>query len=245
MMKKLIFIFLIFTFSSKLLLSQSILVSKNSAINLPNYDDAWIHFGFLIGAHSSYYRLNYSENYASQSFSELHSIVPLSKPGFKLGFVSDINIIYPFDLRTLLQVSFYEFSLDYNYINGDVFSDTRAATFVELPILIKYKSQRRRNSRVYIISGLKPGIEVGAKNKDEAGEDILGLKAFELSFELGFGADFFFELFKLSPEIRYSRGLLNMLKKSNDGLSNIYSDPIEKIMPHNLSIFFTFEGGPN
>ena len=98
-MKKLIFIFLIFTFSSKLLLSQSILVSKNSAINLPNYDDAWIHFGFLMGLHSSYYRLTYSEKYSSSSFSELHSIVPISKPGFKLGFVSDINLIYPFDLR--------------------------------------------------------------------------------------------------------------------------------------------------
>ena len=82
-MKKLIFIFLIFTFSSKLLLSQSILVSKNSAINLPNYDDAWIHFGFLIGAHSSYYRLNYSEKY----------IVDKSPLNFKwTGF---IRMIFP------------------------------------------------------------------------------------------------------------------------------------------------------
>ena len=157
----------------------------------------------------------------------------------------DINIIYPFDLRTLLQVSFYEFSLEYKYLNGDVFSDTRAATLVELPILVKYKSQRRKNLRMYIISGLKPGIEVGAKNKDEAGKDILGLKAYDISFELGFGADIFFELFKLSPEIRYSRGLINMIKKSENGVPNIYSDPIEKIIPHNLSIFFTFEGGPN
>ena len=244
-MKKFIFIILIIFCTSKNLHSQNILYSKNSAINLPNYDDAWIHFGFLMGLHSSYYRLTYSEKYSSSSFSELHSIVPISKPGFKLGFISDINLIYPFDLRTLLQVSFYEFSLDYKYTNGDIFSDTRAATLVELPILIKYKSQRRKNLRMYIIGGLKPGIEVGAKNKDEAGEDILGLKGFELSFELGFGADCFFELFKLSPEIRYSSGLINMLKKSSDGSSNIYSDPIEKIIPHNLSIFFTFEGGPN
>ena len=36
-----------------------------------------------------------------------------------------------------------------------------------------------------------------------------------------------------------------MIKKSENGAPNIYSDPIEKIIPHNLSIFFTFEGGPN
>ena len=209
MKNNLIVLLFILIFSGNLK-SQNILMSKNSAINLPNYDEAWIHFGFLIGLHSSYYR-----------------------------------IIYPFDLRTLLQVSFYEFSLEYKYLSGDVFSDTRAATLVELPILVKYKSQRRKNLRMYIISGLKPGIEVGAKNKDEAGKDILGLKAYDISFELGFGADIFFELFKLSPEIRYSRGLINMIKKSENGVPNIYSDPIEKIIPHNLSIFFTFEGGPN
>ena len=244
MKNNLIVLLFILIFSGNLK-SQNILMSKNSAINLPNYDEAWIHFGFLIGLHSSYYRINYSEKYASPEFSDLHSIVPLSKPGFKLGFISDINIIYPFDLRTLLQVSFYEFSLEYKYLSGDVFSDTRAATLVELPILVKYKSQRRKNLRMYIISGFKPGIEVGAKNKDEAGKDILGLKAYDISFELGFGADIFFELFKLSPEIRYSRGLINMIKKSENGVTNIYSDPIEKIIPHNLSIFFTFEGGPN
>ena len=244
-MKKFTFTLLMIVFSSKILISQNILTPRNSSINLPNYDDAWIHYGFLIGLHSSYYRINYSEMYTSSSFSDLHSIVPLSKPGFKLGFVSDINLIYPFDLRTLIQVSFYEFSLDYKYINGDTYSDTTAATLVELPILIKYKSQRRRNLRLYIIGGLKPGIEVGAKNKDEAGQDILGLRAFELSLDLGFGGDFFFELFKLSPEIRYSRGLINMLKKSNDGLPNNFADPLAKIIPHNLSIFFTFEGGPN
>ena len=90
--------------------------------------------------------------------------------------------------RFLFSVQFY--SLDYKYLNGDVFSDTRAATLVELPILIKYKSQRRKNLRMYIISGLKPGIEVGAKNKDEAGKDILGLKAYDISFELGFRRKF-------------------------------------------------------
>ena len=65
---------------------------------------------------------------------------------------------------------------------------------------------------MYMLGGLKPSLEIGAKNKDEAGKDILNLKSFDLSLEIGFGSDIFFQLFKLSPEIRYSRGLINLLK---------------------------------
>ena len=48
------------------------------------------------------------------------------------------------------------------------------------------------------------------------GGNCLNLKSFDLSLEIGFGSDIFFQLFKLSPEIRYSRGLINLLK-NNDG----------------------------
>ena len=92
-----------------------------------------------------------------------------------------------------------------------------------------------------MIAGIKPSLEIGAKNKDAAGKDILGLRAFDFSLEIGFGSDIFFPLFKLSPEIRYSRGLRNMIKNK---VINEYNLPIDKIIVHNISIFFTFEGGP-
>ena len=44
---------------------------------------------------------------------------------------------------------------------------------------------------MFIIAGLKPSLEIGAKNKDEAGKDILDLRSFDVSFELGFGSDIF------------------------------------------------------
>ena len=215
--------------------------SQSSTFNLSGYDDTKVHYGFLLGAHSSYYRLEYSSVFSSSNYSNLHSILPDVSPGFKLGFISDFSIYYPFDLRTLLQVSFQEFKVDYLYDDGTVFSDVRPATFLESPILIKYKSKRRKNSRMFIIGGIKPSLEIGAKNKDEAGKDILELRAFDVSLEIGFGADLFFPLFKLSPEIRYSRGLFNMI---NDTSRNEYNLPIDNMIVHNISFFFTFEGGP-
>ncbi len=234
-MKK-IFLFFILT-----ILNSDFIFSQTNRINLSGYDDVNTHFGFLLGLHSSYYRLDYSKDFSSLDFESLHSIHSKSMPGFKLGFISDFNLYYPFDIRTLLQVSFSEFRMDYYYIDGSVFSDTRPSTFLESPVLIKYKSKRRKNHRMFIIAGFKPSLEIGAKNKDEAGKDILDLKSFDISFELGFGSDIFFQLFKLSPEIRYSRGLRNILNKKN---INEYNLPIDKIIVHNISFFFTFEGGP-
>ena len=129
-----------------------------------------------------YRKANLVNNFIDSNYNNLHSIIPSSKPGFKLGFISDFNLIYPFDLRTLLQVGFYEFNMDYLYTDGTIFSDTRSATLLEFPLLIKYKSKRRGNHRMYMLGGLKPSLEIGAKNKDEAGKDILDLKSFDSSF---------------------------------------------------------------
>ena len=231
----------IFLFSIIFILNGHFIFSQSSRINLSGYDDVNTHFGFLLGLHSSYYRFDYSKDFSSSDLQNLHSIHSKTMPGFKLGFISDFNLYYPFDVRTLLQVSFSEFRMDYYYIDGSVFTDTRPSTFLESPVLIKYKSKRRKNHRMFIIAGFKPSLEIGAKNKDEAGKDILDLKSFDISFELGFGSDIFFQLFKLSPEIRYSRGLRNVLNKKN---INEYNLPINKIIVHNISFFLTFEGGP-
>ena len=177
----------IFLFFVVLILHSNFIFSQSTRINLGGYDDVKTHFGFLLGLHSSYYRFNYSADYTSPDFSDLHSIHSTSLPGFKLGFISDFSLYYPFDLRTLLQVSFSEFRMDYYYLDGSVFSDIRPSTFLESPILLKYKSKRRKNHRMFIIAGLKPSLEIGAKNKDEAGKDILDLRSFDVSFELSFG----------------------------------------------------------
>ena len=84
-----------FSYSSK---------SQSNTINLGNYDDNRIHYGFLLGLHSSYYRMYYSNNFIDSNYSNLHSIIPSSKPGFKLGFISDFNLIYPFDQTQNLNV---------------------------------------------------------------------------------------------------------------------------------------------
>ena len=54
---------------------------------------------------------------------------------------------------------------------------------------------------MYMIGGVKPGIEAsGKKDKTKAELEIKGTN---LSLEAGFGFDLYYPLFKFSPEIRF------------------------------------------
>ncbi len=57
------------------------------------------------------------------------------------------------------------------------------------------------------------------------------------SIDIGFGIDVYFAFFKLSPEIKYSYGLKNMLKDQN----NEYNNLISNLATRAILISLTFE----
>ena len=207
-------------------------------INLPIYDDNKIHYGFLIGGHSSRYRIEYSDAFATQQFDSLHSIVPGNLGGFKLGFVINFLLYQYLDFRILPTVAFYQNDLTYRFTDGTSIRELRDPTFVEVPLLFKYKSVRRGNTRMYLLGGITPSIR--AAGAGEADELKLLIKNTNLSLDIGVGFDLYQELFKFSPELRYSYGLVNVLQDEK----NIFSEGLRRITTHNITFYITFEGGP-
>lgn len=211
----------------------------NKTENLPNYDNRWLHYGFLIGIHSSSLRMQYSDAFVSDELDSLHSIMAPNSFGFSLGLIANVRLADYLDLRLLPEVVFYENRMEYNTVSG---AQTRIdrqlieSTFVEFPILLKYKSVRRGNSRMYLVGGIEPGIEATGK-KDEAEGEKLSIKGSNLSLQLGFGMDIYFPLFKFSPEIRFSRGLVNALSSE----SNRYSQPIDRLVTNTVTLYLLFE----
>lgn len=210
-------------------------------INLPNYDEQWLHYGFLIGIHNSTYQINYSDSFVSPGMDSVHSIVPNGMPGFKLGFIANVHVFQYLDLRALVQVGFYEYQVNYNYTDNTTFTEFRDATMVEFPLLLKYKSVRRGNIGMYMVGGINPAFEASARGEDEEDRERLQTRNFNLALEIGFGFDLYFPLFKFSPELRYSYGLINGLEPQVNPLS----EGLRRLVPHNLGIFITFEGGPS
>lgn len=213
---------------------------RNTKDNLPNYDNRWLHYGFSIGIHSSGYRMKYADNFPSPAFDSLHSVMPQNSFGFSLGLIANFRLADFLDLRITPEVVFYENRVDYNYIqNGQSLIDEQLVetTFVEFPVLFKYKSVRRGNTRMYLIGGIEPGIEATGKKEEQDDSDKLLVNGTNLTLQAGFGLDVYFPLFKFAPEIRFSRGLLNMKNERE----NPYGAPIQSLATNTVTLYLLFE----
>ncbi len=204
--------------------------------NLPFSDAKWLHYGFSIGLHTSSFQLKYSDKFTSREMDSVHSIMPANAFGFSLGFITDFRLEEQFNVRVLPKVSFYEFPVDFNYTDGTTNKQLIEATYVEIPILLKYKSERHKNFRVYFVGGAAPGLEVSGKKRKEQSDNRLITKDFNINVEAGFGVDMYFPLFKFSPEIRFSKGLLNLLKEDEYG----FSDGIESLKMNVVTLYLQF-----
>ncbi len=205
--------------------------------NNPYYDEKRnVSYGFIIGLHTAAYEIKYSDVFVT-GMDSLFSVEPDWRPGFALGFLVNYRAHEFLDLRIMPQVAFYENILTYRYTDETSRQELVESTVVELPVLVKYKSMRRGNIRMYMVGGLKPGIEASGQRNVENVTDRLEITSFNLNVDAGIGFDLYFPLFKFSPEIRFSRGLLNQL----DNTTNPYGRPLKSVTTNTISFNMIFQ----
>ena len=204
-------------------------------INLQGYDERWLHYGFTIGLNSTRFKIAQSSAFLNAIGDSVVSVQSKNNPGFSLGFVMNLRINPNWDLRLLPTVAFYDRTINYIFKNT-VSSQSTQSTFIELPLLVKYKSQRRKNSRMYVVGGIKPCIEAGAKKREKKSSE-LRTNSLDLCIDYGFGFDIYYQLFIFSPEIRISQGLPNML--IND--PNSFSRSLNRLTTHTVTLYLHFE----
>lgn len=206
--------------------------------NNPNYDERKLTYGFLIGLHTTAYQVKYADRFVTQNFDTVYSVEPNWSPGFSLGFIVNYRLTDLLDLRITPKVAFYEHTLRYRYTDDTPTEEKLVeTTMVELPILLKYKSERRGNIRMYMVGGVKPGLEASGKKDMENTATSLGIKGMNLSLEAGFGFDLYYPLFKFSPEIRFSRGIVNILENT----TNQYGQPLERVNTNTVTLYLLFQ----
>lgn len=211
---------------------------RQVAMNNPNYDDRFLSYGFLIGIHTSAYQLKYSDEFVDRSLDSVYSITPKWSAGFSLGFIVNMRVSDLLDLRATPKVAFYEHSLEYQRLDEPIIEELVETTIVELPILLKFKSERRGNTRMYFVGGIKPGFEASGKNDVESiGDDNLMVKEFNTSLDVGFGLDIYYPLFKFSPEVRFSKGITNILGSEN----NEFSAGIDRLNTNTVTLYLLFQ----
>jgi len=205
--------------------------------NNPNYDDRKLTYGFLIGLLTTNYQIEYSDKFITSDFDTLHSVIPDWRPGFSLGFIVNYRISEFVDLRLTPEVAFYEHKLKYLFTDGTFVEELVETTMVEFPLLLKYKSMRRGNIRMYMIGGIKPGIEASGKKAIKNTQTSLEVKNLNLNLEAGLGFDLYFPLFKFSPEIRFSRGIIDVL----DNTENKFGQPLRRLNTNTVTVYLLFQ----
>jgi hypothetical protein len=205
--------------------------------NNPEFDNRKISYGFMIGLHTSAYQLKYSDQFVTQNFDTVHSVQAAFSAGFSLGFLVNLRLNEVLDFRIMPKAGFYNHRLTYYYTDNTTKQQLVETTMVELPILLKYKSMRRGNVRMYMVGGITPGIEASGKNDVQSTTANLDIRTTNLSIDAGFGFDFYFPLFKFSQEIRFSHGIPNMLGSS----PSAFSAPLKSLTTNTIGVYFIFQ----
>jgi hypothetical protein len=204
--------------------------------HLEYYDDKPIHYGILFGVPFTHFKIQHSDDFLSQDSSFL--IQSPVQGAFRMGFIVNAFLSDRFDVRTTPSVSLYNRSVKFSYPGGVDKSESRESTWIEVPLLLKYKSERRVNSRMYLVAGVTLGIETNVKrNRTGGAAGKLDTKTSDFSIDYGVGYEQFFEYFKFAPELRFSHGIPNVFVAGKSP----QRAGISRLTTHTVTLFLNFE----
>jgi len=223
--------FLFFLFIINISFSQ-----EEKPLNNPIYDNQIYHFGFTLGVSQTKFQIGYSDVFANQNV--FKKILSKYDPGFNVGIIIDLRIWENINLRLTPSFNFLDQKLYYikNNVEEIQPSNNTGVSNFEIPIYLKYRSDRINNGRVYLLAGGNFTLDMGRSEKLQETDNLI-FKKTNYSIDIGFGIDFYFAYFKFSPEIKYSYGLRNMLVHQY----NEYSNMINHVYTRALLVSLTFE----
>ena len=211
--------------------------------NLPNFDLRRFHFGFLLSYNTSDFFMTLKP---SAPFADSVLVIDhMKQPGFNLGIVASLNMTNNLSLRFLPTLAFEDRILKYSFRKPDGkvanFQKPIESTYLEFPLLLKFRSDRINNFAVYVIGGGKFGIDMASQRDvdNSIDEDIVvKLDKYDYGVEVGGGIDMFLPYFKFGIELKTGIGFPNVLV--DDGTR--FSTPIQSLRTKTYVLTFTFEG---
>jgi hypothetical protein len=212
--------------------------------NFSWYDDKLLHFGFSIGFNTMDF--NITPALASPQNDSLYPEVAFLNPGINIQIVTDLLITEHMDLRFLPGVSFGQRNVRF-YKNQVLENDNQKleSSFLEFPLLVKYKGNRLNNVRPYLIAGLNYRYDLAGKKAYESDPnkppEYLRLNRSDIYYEVGPGLDVYLPFFKLSVELKVSTGMRDVLVHDYTATDPRYPRAIEKMKSQIWLISFHFE----
>lgn len=190
------------------------------------------------------------------------------KPGFTVGIITSLRLYPWLDMRFLPGMSFGERVISYPFYDKGLSTSTPGvvpttsgetsvpkkeekepysyvakSTYIDLPLLFKFKAQRAVNFRPYIVAGGTCRIDLETRDDEE---DLIKMNNLSYYADIGIGFDSFLQFFKFSAELRYSYGFNNVLSEvpkpsTENKFDPQYMYPLKTLRPQVISLIFYFE----
>ena len=237
---------------------------------LPNFDKRTLHFGYYLGINSNSFKVSYWDQTGQDPNSpvlptpsqDMFVSVDASL-GFNIGFVIDYRLHKNINLRfepglmsNSKTITFIDPNL-YDDAGGEIYPNSTtdpvrevAGTYLHLPLLLKFSTNRLNNIRPYIIGGVSYDYNFSSNEKN--GEDNFNqefrMTSNNFMYEVGFGVDFYMYFFKFTPSIRGIFAINNELVGDdnpnyplNPNYSSPWTGPVDFLGTRGLFLNLTFE----
>ncbi len=219
-MKKIIYL-IVFIFAAQAVNAQLFKkdkVEKDGNAGKGNIDNRRLSWGYYIGVNTLDFDFDYLE--------DERDIQVIKKFGFNIGLMGNLKINEYLDVRTEPGLVINSRELNFsqtNFIDVDDVSPSDfirnvESTYIYLPLTLKFSTKRLNNFKPFVLGGASAIFNLSS-NQDNLDDNSTGqFRTINtlLSYELGFGIDFYLEWFKFTPSIRGVFGIGDELVRDRD-----------------------------
>ena len=217
---------------------------KEKIINLPNFDNKVLHYGYFLGTNQYDFKFEYIDTYYTELM--YNDISVNQKNGFNVGLIGDLRInnflnlrfepgLY-YNQRELVYPKYFEFTRE-----SDRFREIKS-TYIHLPLYLKINAKRINNFRPFLLLGGSTDFNLSSNenNSDDNASNVFRTTTKSFNYELGLGFEFYLYYFKFSPSLRGIFSLQNELIQDTYEESP-WTKNIINMFSRGVSLIITFE----
>lgn len=176
------------------------------------FDNKTIHWGYYLGLNQKTFKISYTD---ADTYIEVEPNV-----GFNVGLIAGWRMNKNITLRFEPGLSSNTKTLAFTNIEGGEKDSIRqiGGTYLRLPILLKFNTNRLGNTRPYVIGGFSydHNFSSNENNIDDNSSGEFRMKTSNFSYEVGIGVDLYLPYFVFSPSIRGIFAINNELVYDED-----------------------------
>lgn len=209
--------------------------------NLPTFDKKKLRYGFYLGINQNDFKLNLRNSTILEP-----NITVEPTAGFNVGLIAELRLHK--NLSLLLEPGLVSNSKKILFNHLTTSPNPRdsireiGSTYLHLPLLLKFSTDRYKNIRPYLLGGVSYDYNFSSNeaNQDDNSAGQFRMQTHNFMYEVGIGIDIYLHFFKFSPSIRGVFALNNEIKYDNDTNSQ-WTAPINYMGTRGIFLNFSFQ----